>query len=403
VETRVERTPVAGRAWTWYALGMGAWFLSVGLNQVIVAALVTQELRAGGAALATVQTASQLPTLVLILLGGALADSVDRRKLLVGLYLAAGALTALLAWSVGAQRISVTGVAAYGMTLGLVSAFLIPARDSLLSDVTSGDLMRSVSLLTMIQWAMQAVGAFSARLGDRAGLASLIAVQSAVILVGAIAVSRLPRHAPSDSPARRLGLAELAEGVGEVWSSPVLGPVALLAIALGILFIGPFLVVFPLLVRDVYAGELRDLSLLFASFPVGIIASSILIVRLGGIQRKGIAQLTSLAFGALCMAGLGAHPPFWGALAIVFVFGLGAAVFMNASRTLFQERAPKAHRGRVLSVYSVGTMGGGMVGSVLSGVAVSHLGPLATCTTSCLAMLLVIAGFAAFTDLRRLE
>ncbi|HTO52715.1 MAG TPA: MFS transporter [Myxococcota bacterium] len=402
---RVERAPATTpRAWTWYVLAMGAWFLAIGLNQVLVPALVTQELRANAGGLATVQTASQIPTILLILLGGAVADRADRRRLLVGLYLAAAALTAGLALCVQGGLLSLPVMIAYGALLAALSAFLMPARDSLLSDVAEGDLMRAVSLLAATQWSMQAVGSFAARLGERAGVPALIGAQSLVIALGAFAVWRLPRHAQRESSGRALSLHELAEGVAEVVRSPELRVVALLAITLGILFIGPFMVVFPILIRDFYHGDLGDLALLFGSFQVGIIVSSGILIARGGVERKGRAQLLALGGGGVCMCLVGLGLPFVAVLAVWFSFGLGAAVFMNASRTLFQERAPQAHRGRVLSVYTLATMGAsGIVGAPLSGVLVTRVGPLPTCTLAGVAMCAVVAAFWLASDVRRLE
>jgi MFS family permease len=122
------------------------------------------------------------------------------------------------------------------------------------------------------------------------------------------------------------------------------------------------------------------------------------------VRRKGRAQLAALASGSLCMGALGLGLPFRGALVAVFAFGAGAAVFMNASRTLFQEKAPPAHRGRVLSVYSLATMGAsGVVGAPLSGLVVSHFGPLAACALSGAATLAVVIGFGFGTRVLELE
>ncbi len=385
-------------------MGAGTWFLSFGLNGVIVPALVTQELRLGSGAMALAQSASQLPAVGLILIGGAVADRADRRRLWIALHLVAFALTAALALGVHGGALSLPLIVAYGLGMGTVSAFLMPARDALLSEVSGPNLMRAVSLLTLTQWAMQAVGNFSARIGGAVGLVALIAIQALVLLAGAPAIARLERGERSESPRRGLSLHELAEGMSEVTRSPVLAPVALLAISLGVLFIGPFLVVFPLLVRDYWGGDLGDLSLLFGCFPLGIIASSAWILVRGGVKRRGRAQLVSLAIGAVVMLALGRGPIFPVALCVVFVFGLGAAIFMTASRGLFQEKAPPAHRGRVLSVYSLATMGAsGLIGAPLSGLSVARFGALETCTISGVVMLGVVAAFALGTRIRELE
>jgi MFS family permease len=395
--------PRSAQHWTWYLVGAATWFLSFGLSGVIVPALVTQELGLDARSLALAQMSLQIPTVALILVGGAVADRGDRRTLLIGLHCAAAMCAALLAFGVRSGALSLTLVAAYAAGLGVLSAFVLPARDALLSDVARGSLIRAVSFLTLAQWVMQAIGSLLGRLGTSVGLVPLIALQAAVLLAGVPAFARLPRRVrAADESARAIGLGELLEGVGEVVRSRVLGPVALLSMAIGTLFIGPFQVVFPLLVRDYYHGNMADLALVFATFPLGTITGSLFVLA-RGLKWKGAAQLGALGAGALCMGALGLGLPFWGALATVFLFGLGGALFVNAGRTLFQEHAPPAHRGRVLSVYTLATMGAaGILGAPLSSFLEGRFGPLGACTCAGALMLAVVASFLAFSDVRRL-
>jgi MFS family permease len=225
-----------------------------------------------------------------------------------------------------------------------------------------------------------------------------------VLLAGVPALARLPRREflPA-APRRALCLGELADGMREVVRSPVLGPVALLSVALGTFFIGPFQVVFPLLVRDYYKGDVAELSLLYTAFPIGTIAGSALILLRGGVRRKGAAQLLALAAGALCIGSLGLGLPFWGALVATVAFGVGGAFFMNAGRTLFQEHATPANRGRVLSFYTLTFLGAsGVIGAPLAGWLHAQLGPLGACAACAAMMLVVLGAVAVLTDVRKL-
>jgi len=388
----------------WYVIAAGTWFLSFGLQGVIIASLVTMQLNRDAPAMAAVQMAQQLPAFALILLGGAVADRVDRRGLLIALYALAAGLAAVLALGVETGWLSLALVVGYVFAMGTVSAFVMPSRDALLSDVAGANLMRAVTVLTMMQWGMQALGSAVGVAGRSVGLLPLIGLQALVLLLGVPALRRLPRTVRAlDAPRRALRFGELADGVREVIRSPVLGPVALLAVALGTLFIGPFQVIFPLLVRDHYKGDVADLSLLFTSFPIGTIAGSGLILLRGGVRRKGAAQLLALGFGAVCMGSLALGLPFWAALIATMLFGVGGAFFMNAGRTLFQEHASSASRGRVLSVYTLAFMGAsGAVGAPFSGWLNTQLGPLGACGVCAGLMLAVVAIVAAATDVRKL-
>jgi len=179
--------------------------------------------------------------------------------------------------------------------------------------------------------------------------------------------------------------------------------VALLSMALGVLFIGPFQVVFPLLVRDFYKGDVAELSMLYTAFPIGTISGSGLILLRGGVRRKGMAQLLALGGGALCIGAIGLGLPFWGALVAVMLFGLGGAFFMNAGRTLFQEHATSANRGRVLSVFALTFMGAsGAIGAPFAGWLNAALGPLAACEVCAGLMLTVVVVVAVATDVRKI-
>lgn len=388
----------------WYTIAAGTWFLAFGLQGVIVSSLVAMDLHGDSRAMALTQMAQQLPGFGLILVGGAVADRVDKRVLLIALYAFAALLALALAAGIQAGLLSIGLVIVYVLAMGTASAFVMPSRDALLSDVSGANLMRAVSLLTMTQWGMQAVGNATGILGRSVGVLPLLGLQFVVLLIGVPALFRLPRHVPVLAEARRaLRLGELADGVRQVFRSPVLAPCALLAMALGVLFIGPFQVVFPLLVRDFYGGDIADLSILFTAFPVGTILGSVFILLRGGIRRKGQAQLVALAFGGLCLGSLAFGLPFWAAVLAVVLFGLGGAFFVNAGRTLFQEYAPPESRGRVLSVYTLSFMGSsGVIGAPFAGWLNAQVGPVAACGVCAALMLVLIGVVTVTTDVRKL-
>jgi MFS family permease len=164
------------------------------------------------------------------------------------------------------------------------------------------------------------------------------------------------------------------------------------------------MVVFPLLIRDFYGGDVAQLGLLQMCFPIGTILGSAAILAVGGIRSKGPSQLGALLFGSACLAAVGFGLPLWGTLLAATLWGTSAALFMSAGRTVFQEQAPPGQRGRVLSVYMLGFMGAsGLVGAPVCGLMVDWLGPLATCFAASLTMLAVVAVVAATTQIARME
>ena len=183
--------------------------------------------------------------------------------------------------------------------------------------------------------------------------------------------------------------------------SPVIAPVLLAQLAVGILYVGAFLVVMPLLVRDVYAGGSAELSLVSVAFWGGTITATLAQIRIGAMRRPGRAILLALAFGALVLAAMSLALPFRGLLGLCLVWGLGAGVVITQGRTLVQQAAPASHRARILSLFQLGLMGGAPVGALLIGYLAAVTGPRAAPVYPAACMLLILAGLFARSQLWR--
>jgi MFS family permease len=393
-------------AYPWFFASVSSWFAAFGAQSVLFSWLVTGELRAGASEVGAAQMASMLPSLFFLLFGGVTADRGDRRRLLTRIYAIAAVLTGALFLLVWLGGLSFPLLIAFALALGTTTAFGMPARDALLSEVAGEDMLRAVTGLTLAQWGSQALGNLLGGTARWIGTAPALCIPALLFAAGIVPLRRVPaRVVPprTAQPSLRQTLREIGEGLREVARSPVLRPIMLLVAGVGVFFIGPFMVVFPLLVRDHYGGGVTELSLVGTAFPSGIILGSLLLLARGGLRRKGRAQLLSLLGGSLALACVSLGIPFAATLLVVFGWGISASVFMNAGRTLVQAAAPPTHRGRVLSVHALGFMGSAPLGALLSGLLAEALGPLATCAVCAAAMLTLAGGAALFSGVSRLE
>jgi MFS family permease len=121
------------------------------------------------------------------------------------------------------------------------------------------------------------------------------------------------------------------------------------------------------------------------------------------VRRKGRAALIALCIGAVALGAIGQQLPFGGLVALTFTWGLAGAMFINCSRTLFQQHAPPASRGRVLAVFQLGFVGTAPLGSLASGFLSAAIGPFATLQVCALAMMTVVVCSALFTDTVKME
>jgi MFS family permease len=88
---------------------------------------------------------------------------------------------------------------------------------------------------------------------------------------------------------------------------------------------------------------------------------------------------------------------------LIFGWGLAGAVFLNTSRTLFQERAPATERARVLAVNQLGFTAAGPVGALLSGFAAARFGPEHALAIFGLGMLALVGTVALQSNVARME
>lgn len=387
-----------------FAGGVGSWFAGWGMNGALFAWLVAGELRASDAWVGIAQSATLWPSLLFLLLGGTLADRVDPRRLLIVLHAVVALPVLLLAMGVATGALSLPALLAYGVCLGTVSAFVMPARDALLSRVAGPDLMHAVTTTTAVQFGSQALGTASAAAARWLGTAPMLGVLALVLLAGSLATRGVPAVAPLVRTGPRVtARREIFEGLQLVARSPRLRAPVLLVAAVGLFFIGPFLAVFPVVIVQHYQGDVDRLALVSMLFPLGTILGSLALRARGGVRRKGRAALIALLVGAVALGAIGQQLPFGGLVALTFAWGLAGAVFINCSRTLFQQQAPPASRGRVLAVFQLGFVGTAPLGSLASGFLSAAIGPFATLQVCALAMTTVVACATWLTDTAKME
>ena len=374
------------------------------MNGVVFSWLAVGVLAASPREVGFAQTSTMLPALALLLVGGHVADRVDPRRVVIGLHLI-GALPMLaLATLVSAGGLSLAWLITYGLALGSVSAFVMPARDTLLSRVAGTDMMRTVTGMTAIQFGAQAFGGLLAGSADKIGIAAVLIAQALIVVLGALGVARLPDAAAGEqAPSESSALTAIREGLGEVWRNPTLRICVLLVSSVGVFFIGQFVVTFPIIVREVYGGGPFEMALVLMQFPLGAILGSLAIRARGGIRRKGPALLLALLAGASVMGILSLDLPYPLFVIGTLLWGVGGAVFINTSRTLVQETAPPALRGRVLSAYQLGFLGSGPVGALLAGFVIAATGPLEALFLFACAMMLFLLAVTLTTKARHLR
>jgi MFS family permease len=385
-----------------YLLATGSWFLCWGLHAVILPWLVVQELRESPERVGLVQGLALLPSLPLLLIGGAAADRAEPRRLLLALHATIAALLVALAALVAAGGLSYWRLIGFAVAAGALNALQHPARDAELNRVARAAIGRGVVGASVVGQVGQAVGGLAGAALAVLGAPLVLLVQAGVALAGVIPLLALRGGTPARSAPAGGHPSLLAGWNGAIRAlarSPVLAPVFALTACVGLLFVGVYGVCLPLLVRDVYGRGPRETALILSMLPLGGIVGGLFVFARGGIRRNGRAMVLGQAFAALCVGTIALAPPLWGANLAVLGWGIGSTYFLSAGRTLFHLHAPEAQRATLLGLYVLGILGAGPIGSLLSGILVAELGVHGALAVQAGAMLAFVGAAAALSGI----
>jgi len=375
-----------------YLLVQCSWFMAFGLQLVLFPYLITNRLGLDGTELGLANMALSGPSVIFLLLGGVVAERASGKSLLVILHLMAALPAAGLAIVLATGNLIYGYMIIYGLAMGTVGAFMMPARDSIINEVVhrrsrvgSGvTLQQGVAFATIAQFAAQIggliVGGYAdklTRMPDWMGGFSvgpipsweLLVFQAIIVALGAGFAIFLAHGRRVKTGRSGMGAAfgDIREGFHVVLGDGKLWVMTALMFGVGIFVIGSFLVVLPIINRDVYGLASDGIRDMFVTFWLGAFVSSVALSVFKNIKRQGRLLLTAQLIGSLAILIMLAKPPHWVFLTIVFIWGLAGGISIAMSRSIVQDAAPKDQLARVLSIYQLGFMAGAPFGAAIMG------------------------------------
>ncbi|CAM2798398.1 MFS transporter [Saccharomonospora xinjiangensis] len=321
-----------------------------------------------------------VPLLVFGLWGGAVADTVDRRSLLlvtnVGI-----AVTALLLW---AQAFA--GLDSVWVVLVLLSvnqaffAVNMPTRQAVVARLVPEHLLSSAAALT------STVMTFGAVFGPMAagallpvmGLSTLYLVDTAALFAVLWAIWRLPSLPPLSGKVRTAGLRDVVVGFRYLTTQKVL--LASFVVDVIAMVAGMPRALFPELAERTFGdppGGGTALGWLFAGIPLGALLLGLMSGWAHRISRHGVAVAAAIAVWGVAMVGFGLAQSLW--LAVVFLAIGGAADMASAiyRQAILQTAATDEMRGRMQGVFTVVVAGGPRLADLTHGWAAAGVGTAA--------------------------
>lgn len=376
--------------------GLNFWFLG--------SAWVVLELTDSPFAVGLIGGLAAAPSIALSLLGGAMTDRVDRRRLLVAVRLGWAAQCAVTALLAGSGRIEAWHVLALAVTFGVADAASTPAWHTLVVDIVGTSRLVAANALGQVaEFGGELIAPLMVGLVIAAsGPAPLFYLAGALLLLGALFMARIHVAPPLDVGARiegrravlteiRAVLTEIRAGLAYTLRTPPF-PALLGVSALSLLSAAVFPLV-PVYARDVLEVGPLGFGVMASALAAGMLAGALGMAVLGEVRRPGLVLLVARGawFGA--MAGFALSEVFALSLAFLVTMGAAGAISGNLVLTQFQRYAEDRMRGRVMSIQRIADSLEPL-GAVVGGGLASLAGPEAALLLAAAAGALALGGIA---------
>lgn len=328
-----------------------------------------------------------IPSFIFGLIGGALADSVDRKKLLLYTQAANVVSGAALAALVLSGNAAVWHLWLFTSFWSAVSVLGRPAQRAFIPKlVPQNQVLNAITWHSSLSQGTLLAGPLAAGfLAASLGIGWAYVGNGVVLFAGLLSVFGIRASGAPDGPPRKVSARTILEGIQFVRRQEVL--FAAMFMDLGVMSVGFLRPLLPILALDVYnVGEI-GLGVLGAAPAVGAVVGSFTLLVVGDFQRKGAVIVIAYASYALAMLMLGLTP--WIALALVAlaITGFMDVVAFTVKQAMIQIIAPDNFRGRAASLSSILSVTGNGAGAAEMGALAGAFGaPGALLINSALAL-----------------
>lgn len=419
-------TSLKNHNYRWYWLSSVASFTGLQMH-IIARGWLVWEMTESELDLGIVSFAFGVPIFLFSIFGGAIADRLNKRDLLIGTQAFNALLTAFIAILITVNMIQLWHLVAAAVLTGFSFVVNGPARQSIIPElVQKRELLNAISLNATAMNVTRVVGfamggALLAIIGY-AGVYYLVLVcyiAATALLFMVSLPSREVTPAPGAAMAEAIGgvsnssrdrvgqflkdiWSDLVEGLNYIRHSPLV--ISLLLMAFIPLTFGlPYMNLMPVFADEVLGRGAFGYGMLMVTTGVGALVASLAIASLGDFRRKGML-LFGLALGfGLMLALFSMSRSYPLSLAILVGAGAGGAGYMAVNNTLIQSNVPRRILGRVMSIYMI-TFALMPMGTLPVGAVAQAIGPTTAVVGGAVIIVLFTLALAVFRpSLRRLE
>lgn len=345
-------------------------------RQLTVVAIPFQVFTMTGSSLAVgmIGLATVVPLVTLSLAGGAIADAVDRRKLLIVTQLLSAATSAGLALNAGSSSPRLWPIYVLAALSAGLAGVDLPARNATIPRLVGRELFPSAAALGQIQFQVGQIAgpALAGVIISQVSLAAAYWIDVASFAAAVAALFLMAPQPPEDG-GTRASLRSIAEGLRYVKGRRLL--VGTFLIDIDAMVFGMPRALFPALGTGFFGGGALTVGLLYAAPGAGALVGALFTGWVGRVRRQGRAVIVAVVVWGAAIAGFGLVP--WLPLGLFMLALAGAADVVSAvfRNTILQLSVPDGLRGRLSSVHIAVVTGGPQLGDAEAGAVAALTSP----------------------------
>jgi MFS family permease len=332
-------------------------------------------------ALSLVGVAWTLPMVAFLLIGGVLGDRFDRRRLLIVSDVVRATAVAGIGGLALAGTLELWHLVALVAVYGAGEALFAPTFQAIVPDVVPAHMLVQANSLQQLTEpvAFRFVGpALGGALIAGLGTGTAFLIDAATFAVSATCVARMRPRGPVRERVEASIASEIREGFAFVRSQAWLWATLLSAAIVLLLYLGPFEVLVPYLVKNEYGGGAGSLGLVLGAAGIGAIGAALLMGERGLARRHVLWMYLGWAFSVVCLGGYAVVAEAWQAMVISLVSGVAFTLANITWTTLMHLHVPAELLGRVSGFDWLVSIGLVPVSFALAGPAAEAFGVEAT-------------------------
>ncbi|MEA2931729.1 MAG: hypothetical protein QOI56_514 [Actinomycetota bacterium] len=331
--------------------------------------------------------ASLGPLVVMSLVGGAVADAVDRRKLLLLNVVAQAATSVALAGNASLDHPALWPLYVLGALNAGLWGIDLPTRNAMVPGMVSRERFPAAAALGQLVFQVGQVAgpALAGVVISRIALSAAYWIDAATYGAAFAAVVLIKPQPPAGG-GTKAGLASIKEGLAFLRGRRLL--VSTFLIDIDAMVFGMPRALFPALGTGFFGGGATTVGLLFAAPGAGALLGALFTGWVGGVRRQGRVVVVSVLLWGAAIAGFGLTP--WLPLGLVLLAVAGAADVVSAvfRNTILQLSVPDGLRGRLSSIHIAVVTGGPALGDAEAGAVAALTTPRISVVSGGLACML---------------